>query len=486
MSDARPAAGDWPGARTEIHDLMVQVLESSHRFARLPQRHTLITRVSMRRRIELSVPSVDHERTHLQFIVRACAQQQCLADLVEAVKGDLDEQLVWRLRQLNDEWDGSSNFELDRWKVIKGILEQADVSNRSSLFRAAQPQTPPPQHCRNVWHLFAYLAGSNANDQGVPLYMIFLRLVADQLESSLGRPLKRLLSQLASEWNITGSFQRVFFERSRDVGGGDQNAALLILIDPHRMMADTYTVTHWYGWSADRGTLVKGGDQVVARDGLEGAVQRIVQAAETAWPTDDRRLRIEFILPFDLLNAPVERWPKEIDPAGPVPLYKHYSVVVRSLDRIRDPARHRVWRARWRMLEQSPTLARCQYSEDVPQRLEETITLDSRVVAVVLSEPPELLAGDGMSEIRMAIRTGVPIIVWHRSERPDAAFRRAVDESFNYGEIAELPDRAFELRLAPPVSDDGLAEVGRNLVLLWDDPIRLPEEFRTVASGGVQ
>lgn len=480
-----PEHGDWHGARADIQDNIVQVLERSHRFVGLPQRHTLIEQVSHRRRADLPVEQVDHERTHLLFIVRACCHTDCLADLVDVVDRDLDEQARWRLRQLNDEWDGIGHFSDHQWWIIKETLEQVDVSNGSALFRAVQRRNPPPVHCRNVWHLFAHLAGSNSDDQGVPLFMIFLRLVADQLETKIGRPLKYLLSQLAFDWDITGDFQRVFFERVRLVGSGDHNAALLILIDRHPLLPDTYTVMHWYGWNPDRAVLVKGGDQVVGHQALETAVQGIVQTVEAGWPTDDRRLRIEFILPFTLLNLPVEQWPKEIDPDhGPVPLFKHYSIVVRSLDRIRDPARHRVWRARWRMVEEAPTLARYQYGEDVPHRLEETITLDPRVVAVVLSEPPIMQSGDGMSEIRIAIRTGVPIIIWHRTGRPDAPFRRTVDDAFNYGEIAELPDRAFELRLHGSVADDDRAEVSRNLVLLWDDPIRLPEEFRSPASGG--
>jgi hypothetical protein len=54
-----------------------------------------------------------------------------------------------------------------------------------------------------------------------------------------------------------------------------------------------------------------------------------------------------------------------------------------------------------------------------------------------------------------------------------------VDELFAYGEIAEVPDRVFELRLRPPLSDDSRSGsgTGPDLVLLWDDPIRLPEKY---------
>jgi hypothetical protein len=372
--------------------------------------------------------------------------------------------------------------------TIKDILEQVDVSNAISLFRAVQWRSPPPAHCRSVWHLFAFLATSNSDEQGAPHFMTFLWLVADQLDGRSGRPLRDLLRRMASDWNITDTFQRVSAARRREVGRGGENAALLILIEPHPLKDGQYTVMHWYGWTTDRRRLIRGTDYEVEYAALEDTVQFIVQSVESGWPTNAPHLQIEFILPFAMLNMPVEHWPKEIDEDdGPLPLFKHYSVVIRSLDRMRHPGRHRVWRARWDMLTDTPTLARCVYSQDVPRRLEEEINLDSRIVAVVLSEPPRHRQGEGMNEIRIAIRTGIPIIMWHRSQPPDAAFRQGIEDALiHYGEIANLPDRVFELRLSDRAPDDERAEVGRNLVLLWDDPVRLPEEYRTAASSGGQ
>jgi hypothetical protein len=474
------------GARADILDAVVQVLERSGWFDDLDRRLAVIKEVAQRTRHHLQVPQSPDERLHLHMIIRECAHRGCLSDLVDTVCDDMDKWTTWRLRQLNDEWDGIEHFTDPVWQFIKDTLEQVDVSNSTALFNAVQWRSPKPAHCRNVWHLFAHLAGSNGDDDGVPYFMIFLCMVADQLETQDGRPLKKLLNQLAYDWNITDSFQRVYRARARVVGRADQTAALLILIDPYPLNPGMFTVMHWYGWAPDRELLVKGGeDQVVAEADLEDTVRDIVKQAEAGWPTDDQQLRIEFILPFELLNLPVERWPKEVDPQdGPVPFYKHYAVVVRSLDRIRRPDRHRVWRARWHMLEDTPTQARCQYSEDARERLEETIQRDRRIVALVLSEPPETPSGEGMSEIRIAIRTGIPIIIWHRGHRSNDEVRRVIDESMYYGDLAKLPDRAFDLRLDQSMPNDERADIGNNLVVLWDDPVRLPEEFRAASSGG--
>ncbi|WP_285474716.1 hypothetical protein [Actinoplanes sp. NBRC 101535] len=469
------------GPRRSIQDAMAQALQRTHRLTTLNRRVELVRHVGSHNSFPLSVPEVPEERTHLHLIVDECARQDCLTDLVDAVEALHlgDEYAMLRLRQLNDEWDGSAQFsDPEQWWQIKDILKQIPLTNGFALFTAAQRDNPAPAHCRTVWHLFAHLAGSNSGEQGVPLFMIFLWMVADQIETRYARPLKHLLAQLATEWNITGPFLRLALERIRTVGSTARHATLLILIDPHETDALTYTVRHWYGWDADPGVLVHRGDAEAAESALPDRVREIVRTAESRFPLDDRRLRIEFVLPDHLLNLPVEQWAKEYDSAGdPVPLYLSYAVVVRSLERMRNRHRHAFWWQRWRTVADTPGFALSRHAQDHPHGLAESIAQDTRIVALVLSGPPEPVRSDGMKEIGMAVRAGIPIIVWHRRRAPTPQFREIVDNSIRFGEITELPDRAFRLRLAHWVDDDERADISRNLVVLWDDPIRVPEQF---------
>lgn len=118
--------------------------------------------------------------------------------------------------------------------------------------------------------MFANLAGSSGTDHGVPLFMIFLALVADLLPTDSGRRIKQVLRRLASEWGVSGELERSAYRAAQRVGGrGDRKSALLIQIDPHPIRSETYTVKHWYGWSDEPGVLDKRGEQVVGWAGLE-------------------------------------------------------------------------------------------------------------------------------------------------------------------------------------------------------------------------
>ncbi|MBC2904397.1 hypothetical protein [Streptomyces cupreus] len=57
-----------------------------------------------------------------------------------------------------------------------------------------------------------------------------------------------------------------------------------------------------------------------------------------------------FVLPWELLDEPVEWWSKESDSTSPIPLVLDCPVVVRRLERLQRAAWHRLWRNRWRRL----------------------------------------------------------------------------------------------------------------------------------------
>lgn len=470
-------------ARSEIQAGIAAVLHESGRFALAAQRTDLIAAVTRRSPDPLRVEPSDHGMTHLTFLVRDCTAAHCLDVLVEELATRLDRPAVDRVRRLRDEWNGLDNYFSDAdWLQMRNHLESVDLANLHDLYRRTVRFGfgAPPPHCRNVWHVFAHLAGFNGGEQRVPPCMLFVWLVADQLPGDRAEPLRRLLDRLAQQWGITDAFQRARYRLSPAPGAERWDAALLILIEP-ATIAPHFAVRHWYQWSPDEWP-VPGEDQLVPRDGLELAVQDIVAAAEADATAGFGRLRIEFLLPVDLLNLPVERWSKENDPAdGPVPLYRHHPVVVRSLERIRDRRRHLAWRTRWHTLQEAPHAADWVASKGAGHRLEEEITRDERIVTMVLSEPPPGSSEGAAREIRIALRTGIPIVIWHRSEPPGPPFLRLVEDLVAGGGMAELPDRASQLRITASMNEDEMG-TGRGLVLLWDDPSRLPGEFGT-ASG---
>lgn len=453
---------------------MASVLHDCGRFTQPMERLRLIEAVAGIAPDPLRVEFSDHAMTHLMFLVRDCAAANCLDLLVDELAPRLEPSYLAELRRLHDEWNGlDQRFTDVEWQMLRAQLESLSLANLDDIYRRTRrfDFQSPPEHCHSVWNVFAYLAGLNSGDR-VPRFMIFLWLVTDQLPSGRATPVRDLLDHKAREWRITEAFQRERYRLDRAPDQQRWDPALLILIEQVPLTAE-FTVQHWKQWSAET-MPIPGEDRFVPEEALEETVQEIVAAAEADAPLPFGRLRIEFLLPTELLNLPVEGWSKEIDPFdGPVPLYRYHPVMVRSLERIRDRRRLAEWRRRWHSLHNDPRAAEWLASRGPGHMLEEEITRDERIVTMVLSEPPPGGPDGAAREIRIALRTGIPIVIWHRSLPPSPPFLQLIEELVAGGGMAELPDRASKLRITASMADDE-NEVGRGLVLLWDDPFRMP------------
>jgi hypothetical protein len=104
---------------------------------------------------------------------------------------------------------------------------------------------------------------------------------------------------------------------------------------------------------------------------------------------------------------------------------------------------------------------------------------DDRIVSLVLSEPPTRVGETGQQEVEAALRSGLPVIIWHRSDCTSLAFREAVSGLVTKGGVGHLPIRAKELRHAALRLEPALREahVGHHLTVLWDDPERRPDSL---------
>jgi hypothetical protein len=111
------------------------------------------------------------------------------------------------------------------------------------------------------------------------------------------------------------------------------------------------------------------------------------------------------------------------------------------------------------------------------------LVADDTLVALVLSEPPGAAGRTGTREIEIAIRCGLPVVIWSRQEPSPGAFADAI-RAFVESGVAELPDRARRLRLEALLlrPDERERHLGRHLALLWDDPERQPERGSETSS----
>lgn len=264
--------------------------------------------------------------------------------------------------------------------------------------------------------------------------------------------------------------RRLAAEENRRAGEGqptraEEQGRILIQIEPTAIDVDRYLVSGWLQWGDSPPELSQEEDVVVSAD-LEQWVQEFIERTEVRVAEHSGLLSVEFILPFALLNEPVEAWANAS---------ASYPVVVRSLDRIRSRHLHRVWRGRWRQLSQSPEDAKAYFAgpndTENPQRLEAALRLDPGIVALVLDNAPEGDEAEPAGEISAGLRAGIPVIIWRRGgAAPD--LHPLVDRLLADGGVARLPQSVWDLRLRASADHD---QHGKGIVLLWDDPTRQPE-----------
>ncbi|MEU9994552.1 hypothetical protein [Streptomyces sp. NPDC050848] len=202
--------------------------------------------------------------------------------------------------------------------------------------------------------------------------------------------------------------------------------------------------------------------------------------------------RIEFLLPWSLLGHPADLW--GIDADG----YRvgfRCPVVVRSLDRLREPSWRRPWQDRWKLLHDKPPEAqlstRCGWlaidaAADAPERLEGLRDrgpvlrlrgkdgdvrrwLDTHADVACLGlafayEPTDAWVARGVKD---AVREGIPAIIWRRDGGdPGPLISRLGDLAAE--ELPSLPELLRRWRRSAQEDDD--ADMHNHLTLLWDDP----------------
>ncbi|WP_239313410.1 hypothetical protein [Frankia sp. Cj3] len=417
-------------------------------------------------------------------LVALCSRRSSMAALVTAAdRLRVDSAVVRGLWLLQDEWDAveiAASAPAGLWALLRDELDAVPSVTVAEPYRLAigHRGLEPPHHCVTAWHTLVHLAGRNAARSTLPPYMVFLERVRDTVTPSTAQKVDLWNSRRAYELKLTAALDAVRSERTH-IPGRPPQVHLMIQFDPADADPESYVVSWWRQWD---GRIEPGGHQWLSHDELESHVEAVVRRLETELSGHASVVAIEFIVPFALLNVPVDWWQREAASGVPKPLALDYPVVLRSLERLRRPDWHRMWHRRWHQLHHGPGRAGVYWSRpdgsDHLLRLETTLASDERLVALVLSEPPEATGGTGMGEALMALRAGLPVVLWHRSRRLGSEHEDTLRLLVDDGDMSDLPGRVRRLRidaLLEPAGEAGVRHVGRNLAFLWDDPGRQPE-----------
>lgn len=346
-----------------------------------------------------------------------------------------------------------------------------------------------PKHCSTLWRLFVYLVGANTDPNGLPPCMILLRCVENRTgDSGLARRLHGWNRELAKKWQLVDLLDAA---RGPTVPTTPHRLSLYLIIQIEHDAVDNtkLLLSHWKQWDPSVWRPQRGDNRMISSAALEAEVDDIIADMETTLgaSTDAARMpdiRLEFVLPAELLNYPVHQMRKTALADETVYLALDHPVVVRSLERLRMTRLHLAWHRRWdRLATAQPITHRRHEPGDAHHlsRLHAELAEDQRIFAVVLSGPPVPGNNVAVQEIGAALRAGIPAIMWHRVDCSMSAFHDAVETMVNDGALVHLPDRVAALRRAALRGGDQSSDYPHwEIALLWDDPTRFPDPLREI------
>lgn len=179
--------------------------------------------------------------------------------------------------------------------------------------------------------------------------------------------------------------------------------------------------------------------------------------------------RIEFHVPYEMLETDFDQWPVPRGPGGRTrPLGTLYEVVVRCPQEREDTRTE--WRAKWRWMHtqggRHPDTVRVVEDPDVTDAL--GLQLGARTAPACVLGHASAARSDALLEA--LLEGGVPAAVWQRGggAPPGGLPARLSPEALpGAPAVLGLPARVTEVRRA---AAGGAAEGADRLVLLWDDP----------------
>ena len=188
---------------------------------------------------------------------------------------------------------------------------------------------------------------------------------------------------------------------------------------------------------------------------------------------------VEFQVPLQMINDPFEAL--RISVAGrDQEIGTLFPVVVRSLDRPADPHCRAAWQALWDDL----TARGDVYDQQLISWVESAASGQQPQLPALAARACTALAYPLLPRpyedpvLTAVIRSGVPVALWHRTSSARRTRRAALEEVLRARGLRSLPDVVLSQRVAARYRGAAEDHAGRDLVLLWDDPERVPAELQ--------
>lgn len=471
-------------------------------------------------------PWAELPTAHQEFleVVRVCeARADGLSLLLEAtalVAPPLEDHLA----PLVEELHALQLYEGRDWTALRRALLIALPELDATVAKITGDRVRLPAYCTDVWRAFLHLSGRGAMpDALLPPGMVLLEHLAlhEDLASHVGE-LRGWNDHFAALWRLAD--QEGGLTELRNSLARRRSAATVPALEEPAPLPPSAPVPHdgkqrpvirlyfklapdltpaqgsgrrqsrkrqryWvsarvkYAESSQLHHAKEGESQLpVPRSQVPTTVAGLLTRMASLWHARAEDVVLEFFLPTELLNEPVEWWDRDPSLAYPNPLFSKYpEIVLHSLERLQRRDAHQVWRLRWARWKNSQdgdnAVHWCeQQGRAVPtylQWLDATIGARQDVVAMVLSEPPTAGNEAGLGEVRVGIDLGIPVFIHHRDVTSEQ-FHSMVKDGLSEGGLAGFPSQARQWKSDSATRAHGSShDTAQQLCVVWDDPEQL-------------
>ncbi|ANZ34748.1 hypothetical protein BBK82_00295 [Lentzea guizhouensis] len=476
--------------------LLADMIARTTLLASQDDRRLCLDLLSISLKPRLQVVEFTDARRHVFAIVLACGRRpdgiRALLKALRELRPDAPE--LDQISTLVHDMATLELFEADDRRTLVDLVQGTDFPQLAECYRAAagSQATPLPPGRHDTIDVLHRLEGMNARPDGLPPALALLEHLALHAGDILSQRLWQFSEDQAREMGLHTELLALRGSISADATDtvAPAEASLVLRLQPHGVLPDQYLLSEWRQTSSTTWSPQRGRDYAGSLAELRVRAGELVAGAE-GWAENAGTISIEFILPKDLLNLPVDQWLCASDEVT-TPIGLNYPVSLRSLERGRDKAKHRRWKQRWNNLQahlqagDSPIDDAVHRSRlDGPrerhlQKLAAKLALVEDVVLLVLADPPAAGESVGRLEVAIALNAGVPVLVWHREDCAGKAFQTTVDDLLADGGLGKLLENVKKLRGQALYSDDCDAHPGAHLSVLLDDPDRqvepLPQE----------
>lgn len=350
----------------------------------------------------------------------------------------------------------------------------------------AQLAIPPSTGHRSVAQAIHDLEGYGRLRGGSPPpLLVFVDDLAHEIDGQVGVALHRWIDEVAARLRVPRTQITTLCAAAARRREERQALSLLVLLEPDGATADRYLMSALL-------MLQDRTERVLHRDDVSRTLPEIAHELDDALRSVPETLGdqahdpvIEFVLPRRLLGEVVEEW--EFGKAGfPARLGMRYHVVVRSLDRMRDPTHYPIWRRKWRRLVETGHrvdagalhVLRPQRPDALSaQALFARLTGQETVVCLAIPHPPDTSLPIETDAFAAGLAAGIPVILWARESVDPDTFGEVVRNSLA-SVPRRIPHRVLQHRQKLASEPERPGRLVHGVGLIFDDADRIPQQVR--------